>query len=61
MEISSTFIGLLVPNVPSTMIKIHELIDGTYVLETSNGYLSIINYGLAQEYLDNFSNLDEIK
>lgn len=61
MEIYKTHIGMMVKNVSSTLIKIHELIDGTYVLETSNGYLSIINYGLAQEYLDNFSNLDEIK
>lgn len=61
MEIYKTHIGVVVPNATSTLIKIHELIDGTYVKETSNGYLEIIDYGKAQEYLNNFSNLDEIK
>lgn len=61
MEIYKTYIGLLVPKSLSTMIKIHEMINGTYVLERSNGYLEIIHNERAQHYLNNFIELDENK
>ena len=37
------------------------MINGTYVLERSNGYLEIIHNERAQHYLNNFIELDENK
>lgn len=41
MKIIKTYIAMLVENAESTLIKIHELQDGTYIKECN--YLEIIS------------------
>lgn len=57
MKIINTYVVMMVENAPSTLFKMLELSDGTYVKEINGyGYLEIITEEQALIYKLNMSN-----